>query len=78
MDACYFYQKAKGYFDQLKPEDFEQRVYLYYGAKADYYFTKNNLQEAITYIDYALEAVTNVLEKEYLQKKKAAWLLEIG
>lgn len=61
---------AKMYLDDIKPEDFEQRAYLFYGAKADYYANTNNSNEAIKYLDLALNAVTNTLEKVYLQKKK--------
>ena len=61
---------AKMYLDDIKPKDFEQRAYLFYGAKADYYANTNNSNEAIKYLDLALNAVTNTLEEVYLQKKK--------
>ena len=65
------YKLSKRYLDQLNPEDFEQRAYLFYGAKADYFQAINQINEAIKFLDLALNTVTNVLEKEYLQKKKA-------
>lgn len=68
------FPQAKSYLDQLRPEDFAQRVYLYHGAKVDYYSGTNNFKEAIKHIDYALDTVTNVLEKDYLKKKKVALL----
>ena len=47
----------------IKPADFEQRVYLFYGGKADYYANTNNINEAIKYLDLALNTVNNQLEK---------------
>jgi RNA polymerase sigma factor (sigma-70 family) len=64
------YINANRYFEQLQPEELQQRSYLYYGAKSDYYSKTNNIEEAIKYIDLALERVTNILEKEYLERKK--------
>ncbi|WP_406682965.1 sigma-70 family RNA polymerase sigma factor [Seonamhaeicola sp. MEBiC1930] len=64
------YKKAKSYFDKLKPQDFETRSYLYFGALSDYYAATNNLKSALTHIDLALNSVNNSLEKKYLLKKK--------
>ncbi len=66
--------RAKIYFDQLHPNDFAQRVYLYYGAKADYYTAIKAYKRAIKHIDLALNTVTNQLEKKYLQRKKSSLL----
>ena len=68
------YEKANKYFNELQPKDLEQRAYLYYAAKADYYAETGNLDKALIQIDLALETVTNNLEKEYLMKKKTGWL----
>ncbi len=65
------YNKAKDYFDRLNPENLAQRSYLYYAAKADYFTVLNNANEAITYIDLAINRVTNLQEKDYLLKKKS-------
>ncbi|WP_142785388.1 RNA polymerase sigma factor [Changchengzhania lutea] len=62
---------AKTYLNAINADDFEQRAYLFYGTKADYYFNKNNLDKALYYIDLALNTVVNLLEKEYLLKKRA-------
>ncbi len=70
------YENAKTYLDQLKPEDFVQRVYLFYGTLADYHSSKSNFQEALKNITLALNTVTNQLEKEHLEKKKLALLLK--
>ena len=67
-------EKAKNYLEELNPEHFSQRAYLYYGTLADYYTATNQLKKAIINIDLALETVTNSQEKEYLQKKKEALL----
>lgn len=64
------YIKANYYFEKINPEDLEQRSYLFYGAKADYFSAIKNKKEAIKYIDISLEKVTNALEKEFLEKKK--------
>ena len=64
------YKMAEIYLDDIKAEDFEQRAYLYYGTKADYFIKTNNSAKATKYIDLALKTVTNVLEKKHLQKKK--------
>ena len=67
------YEQANIYFERLNPEDLSQRVYLYYAAKADYYAGINDLKKAVKYIDCAIHKVTNVLEKEFLLKKKSLW-----
>lgn len=64
------YVKANYYFDQIDPESLEQRAYLFYGAKADYYLAINNKEQALKQINIALEKVTNTLEKDFLEKKK--------
>ena len=66
------YKMAKSYFNQLQPEDFESRSYLYYAALSDYYSAKNQLNKALYFIDSALNTVNNSLEKDYLLKKKIA------
>lgn len=69
------YKMSIKYLNQIKPEDFAQRVYLYYGTLSDYYNATNNLEEAITHIDYAINVVHNKFEKSYLLKKKSKLLL---
>ncbi|WOD42328.1 DUF6596 domain-containing protein [Hwangdonia lutea] len=61
---------AKTYLDDINAKDFEQRAYLFYGAQAEYFIAINKRNDAIKYLDLALNAVNNSLEKEYLQKKK--------
>ncbi len=70
------YIKADNYFKQLQPEALEQRAYLYYAAKADYYAETSNFKDALLQIDLALKTVINTLEKDYLLKKQSAWLLK--
>ncbi len=65
---------AEIYLDKLKPQDFEQRKYLYYGAYTDYYNATNNIQEALKYNELALINVNNDQEKQYLLKKNLALL----
>ncbi|OEK09092.1 sigma factor, ECF subfamily protein [Flavivirga aquatica] len=64
------YKMAKSYLDQLNQDNFEQRSYLFYGTKADYYIKTNKPDKAIKYLDLAIDTVTNDSEKTYLQKKK--------
>ena len=65
------FTKAKYYLDQLEASDLEQRSYLYYGTLSDYEFATKNIEKAVENIDLALQTVTNSLEKEHLQKKRA-------
>ena len=64
------FKDAKDCLNQIKSKDFEQRAYLYYGTLTDYYIGVKNYQKAITYNNQALNTVNNVLEKEYLSKKR--------
>lgn len=64
------YVKANFFFDKVNPNDLEQRAYLFYSAKSDYYIAVGNKAKAIEFINIAIEKVTNQLEKEYLEKKK--------
>ena len=64
------YTIAKKYLEQLKPTDFEQRSYLFFGCLSDYYIATNNIKKAIINIDLAIKHVSNTMEKEYLEKKK--------
>lgn len=68
------YVKANYYFEQVQPEELEQRAYLFYGAKAEYYYKTNCKEKALEYLEYALANVTNTLEREFLEKKKLALL----
>ena len=68
------YKLAKTYFGQLKPKDLEQRAYLYYAAKADFYAGTQNLNEAIHYIKKALDITTNSQEINFLKNKRDLWL----
>lgn len=71
------FSMAKNYLDQISPNNFEQRAYLYYAALADYFSRTNQNGRAIVALDNALERVNNVQEKEYLLKKKKK-LIENG
>jgi RNA polymerase sigma-70 factor (ECF subfamily) len=71
------YKKADALFNQLKASDFAQRTYLYYAAKADYFFGTDDINEALVYIDNALKTVNNSLERSFLEKKKTRWLKKI-
>jgi RNA polymerase sigma-70 factor (ECF subfamily) len=69
------YTMADIYLNAIKAEDFEQRAYLFYATKSDYYSKINQLEKALKYIDLALKKVTNTLEKDYLEKKKSKLIL---
>nr|WP_321235632.1 sigma-70 family RNA polymerase sigma factor [uncultured Psychroserpens sp.] len=66
--------KADYYFKQIEPDVFAQRTYLYYAAKADYFYATGKMKEALVYIDHALKTVNNSLERNFLEKKKASWV----
>jgi len=68
------YKAAKTYLDQILPNDFAQRAYLYYAALSDYYSNTKQTKKAIIQIDNAINKVSNNLEKEYLLKKKKVLL----
>ncbi|WP_298554816.1 sigma-70 family RNA polymerase sigma factor [uncultured Algibacter sp.] len=68
------YDLAKNHLRNIKPKDFEQRAYLFYATKSDYYANINEINKAIKYIDLALDTVTNTLEKQYLTKKRIGLL----
>ncbi|WP_298536081.1 sigma-70 family RNA polymerase sigma factor [uncultured Algibacter sp.] len=68
------FKTAKAYLNDINASDFEQRAYLFYGAKADYYIGTNQIKKAIEYLDSALEIVNNRLELAYLEKKRAKLL----
>ncbi|WP_040280103.1 RNA polymerase sigma factor [Psychroserpens damuponensis] len=68
------YKEAESLFNQLNPEDFAQRMYLFYAAKSDYFYVINNCNKAIKYLDLAINTVTNSFEKAFLEQKKLRWL----
>ena len=63
-------EEAYGLLKSIKPEDLEQRAYLYYGFLAEYHHKNGQMQKALSSIDIALEKVQNEAEKNYLLKKK--------
>ncbi|GGI57818.1 RNA polymerase sigma factor [Winogradskyella haliclonae] len=72
------YKSANAYFKKLNPDALEQRKYLYYAAKADYYKATKDFKSALEHISEAINCVNNDLEKQYLLKKQEAWLLEFS
>ncbi|MEM7370899.1 MAG: sigma-70 family RNA polymerase sigma factor [Bacteroidota bacterium] len=62
--------QALALLDQINPADLEQRAYLYYGVKSEYYQNIGHIQQAISYLDQALENVSNSVEKQYILKKR--------
>ncbi|WP_299364766.1 sigma-70 family RNA polymerase sigma factor [Winogradskyella sp.] len=63
------YNRAESYFQQINPDELEQRKYLFYAAKSDFYSERGNLELALKYLEIALESVNNTSEKDYLKKK---------
>lgn len=61
---------------KLRPQDLEQRAYLYHGTIAEYYVVIEDFEKAIESIDTAIRLVTNQQEKKYLEKKRIQMLLE--
>lgn len=62
--------KAEAYLNNLHPNDFVQRKYLFYGAKSDLFLLKQEYSKALEHNNLAIENVSNSLEKEYLIKKR--------
>ncbi len=65
--------KAFQNLEKIQPSDLEQRAYLYFGTKAEYYILKGDKKKAISSIEEALKLVKNDVEKAYLQRKKQRW-----
>jgi len=62
--------EALNLLQSFKPEELEQRSYLYYGAMAEYYYNIKDRFKAIENLDIALAMVTNKAEKEYLEARR--------
>lgn len=61
---------------ELKPEDLEQRAYLYHGTTAEYFLANQEFKKALDSIDKAIALVSNQQEKQYLEKKRVQMLLK--
>lgn len=55
---------------QIEPKTLEQRSYLYYGLRAEYFSALGKTQKAVEALDLAITLVSNDLEKAYLIKKR--------
>ena len=64
------YDEAFEMLNTIKPKDLEQRGYLYFGTKSEYFKNIGQIDKAIEAIDKALSMVSNISEKQYLQEKK--------
>jgi len=69
------YGVAFQYLNQLKPEQLNQRSYLYYATLSEYYWRIQNYDLALEHIHIALDLVTNELERKHLEKKKLEMIL---
>lgn len=56
--------------ESINPDKLEQRSYLYYGTKAEYYTRIGENRKAIECLDIAIESANNQAEKKYLSHKK--------
>lgn len=65
-----FLENAKHELDGLDPNGMNQRLYLLYGAWAEYYHLLGDKIKAIEQVDMCLSLVNNDLEKNYIQKKR--------
>ncbi|MEO1032166.1 MAG: sigma-70 family RNA polymerase sigma factor [Bacteroidota bacterium] len=63
------YERSERFFQQINPEDLEQRRYLYNAAKSDFYAETNKQKSALKHLEIALANVNNTSERDYLQKK---------
>ena len=55
---------------KINSDTLGQRAYLYYGCYAEYYFKKEEIASAISFLDQAIQKTRNDLEKEYLQRRR--------
>ena len=58
------------WLEMVRPQDLEQRVYLYHGTYAEYYIASGKLDKARECLDLAIAEVSNQAELEYLQNKR--------
>ncbi len=63
-------QAAFQKLSSIRPQELEQRAYLFHAAMADYYLKTGRLSQSIAQIDQALEMVQNTSEKNYLVRKR--------
>ncbi len=64
-------EKCIAILENIQPSNLEKRAYLFYGIKAEYFIYLDNKPQAIHYLELAIENVSNLSEKAYLEKKKA-------
>lgn len=67
-------QDALEILEQLQAENFEQRTYLFYGVMATYFKNIGACEKAVNYLGIAIEKVPNQIEKNYLMKKRDAFM----
>jgi len=67
--------KAFEILETINPKDLEQRAYLYFGTRAEYFTLKGQKSKALASIDEALKLVKNEAERDFLLKKKSKLLI---
>ena len=70
-------EKAYKLLKPLSVKDFAGRAYLLYGSWAEYHFKKQDLTQAIQFLDSAILEVSNQAEKKYLMVKKEKWASQL-
>ncbi len=65
----YQFEQAKEWIEIVEVNSLEQRSYLYYGVKAEYFKNLNDIPQALQCLTEALDRTNNVVEKEFLLKK---------
>ena len=64
-------EDCKAILQRIEAHQLGQRVYLYHGVWAEYYFKIESHHQALSGLDEAISLVTNVSEKTYLEKRRA-------
>lgn len=64
------YDNAIALLDLVEPKELQQREYLFYGCKAQYYQATNKYKEAIENYTKAISLVNNNSELKYLKNKR--------
>lgn len=67
-------EEALDLLNKINPTHLEQRAYLYYGVKAEFYQNIGQSKQAVACIDQALEKVSNNMERKYLLQKKQSFI----
>lgn len=68
------FKRAKKLLNSVDANKLNQRTYLLWGCWADYYYKKGNRDKALEFLEQAITEVSNKSERDYLIKKRNAYI----